>query len=200
MPNQYSRSELELISDELEAFVRNGFLKKEALSFYEDWLSGESENNFFATHCSLQKIALLPVIEKGLMVFIESAEKKGVHLYLKAPTDELYCTADETILRLLFFRLFEKLLEEALSDTTIEIYLSEGNENCLVEVVLQNKKQTHIQRDDYFKKHRITPANDTDPSEKSFSVFSKLMDDIDGDLQYQFNREGPDYFRLKLPL
>ncbi|MDE3251810.1 MAG: hypothetical protein KGO92_03320 [Bacteroidota bacterium] len=199
MPHQYSRSELQLVVDELKAFIRDGFLADEVLSFYEDWLSDDRAMNPVTIRFNLQKIALLPVIENGLMAFLEYAEKKGIHLQLKAPTEELYCTADEAWVRLFFFRLFEKLLQKAPSEATIEIFLSEGDEKCLVEVLLPNKKQRPLPTDDYFKKHRITPVSETDSSEKIFPVFSGMMEDMKGELQYKFSREGPDYFRLKLP-
>lgn len=200
MPHQYLPSELQLVTDDLKALVRDGFLKKERVSLYEGWLSDDRAMSYVTIPFSLQKIALLPLIEDVLMVFIEFAEKKGILLHLKVPTEDLYCTADETLVRLFFFRLFGKLLQEAQPDNTVEIYLSEGNEKCLAEVVLQNKKQTNVQADDYFKKHRITPANDPGSSEKIFQVFSKMTEDMKGELQYQFSREGPGYFRLKLPL
>lgn len=200
MPNQYARSELQWIVDELGAFVRNGFLIKEELSYYEKWLSDDMDTNLFTIHFSLQKIALLPFIEKGLMAYIELAEKSGIHLHLKAPTEDLYCTVDETVVRHIFLRLFTKLLQETPAGTIIEIYVTEGIENCLVEVVSQHKRPTVPQPADYFKKYRITPANELDSSDNTFPVFSKIMEDMNGDLQYRFSRKGPDYFRLKLPL
>lgn len=200
MPHQYLRSELQLVLEDIKSLIRGGFSMEEGLPFYENWLSGKEEANNFSILLSIKKMAILPVIEKGLMEFIEVAEKKGVRFHLNVPPEDLYCTADQTIVSQLFYRLFEKMLQEVSSETTTEIYVSDGNDKCLVEVVFQNKKQAHSQTDNYFKIHRITPTRETEHSENLFTVFSKMIEDMDGELQYQFNREGPDYFRLKLPL
>ncbi len=200
MPHQYLRSELELAAEDLEAQINKGFIKKEGLSLYRDMLNNHEAITSGLLRFSLTGLDILSIIENILLGLMDAADEKAIHFQLNVLPEQLYCMGDPTITGQMLGRLFMQMLDHADKASTPDIHVSDNDGKCLVEVISQNKNHNFCEAENYFKKHRITPGNETDPSEQLLRVFSKMAEDMGGELRYRFRTHGLAYFRLKLLL
>lgn len=197
MGHFFTNRETSMIAEDLAIYQEQDIREQpghmEELLIYPDAGSGKQFSY------TIEWMNPVPVIENIIIQLYETAQDKQINIQVHVPPDDREIAADGLFFRQIFFRFFMELIDCTNEKNIISVYLTGTEMNYVIEAVNLNKKNADAEPEAYFKKHRISNAFQKPAGNEPdlFRLYQYILEDMDAELRYNFNREQANYFRIK---
>lgn len=199
MPHYFNRQDIGMISADCKKLSDPGQAASEKL-IYLDKLSREvaSPDQIMIPY-TIEAVDLIDTIEQVLVTDFDQCEQKKINVQFHAQPVSSIVKSDRFFFKQIFSCLFSALVELTQTGKTIAVYLTNSDGRCIIETVSYGKNNTLTESEDYFKKHRISNAfqKRADPAPGLYQAYQYVIEDMGGELFYDFSSERINYFRMK---
>jgi K+-sensing histidine kinase KdpD len=199
MPRLFNRSEINMITEDLKAFLSAAKGPIDKLDYFTGKATHLERYGALELEYRFEQIDIIPEVENAVIRQVEEAEQKGTGIQLHLSAASLVVNTDRLFFQQIFFRLFSTLLEANEKKAIVSVYVTDSDGKCIIEAISQPEGSPVKGSEDYFKKYRITNVYQAISAQEDalLSVYKLLLEEMGGELFYAFAKGKSNYFRLK---
>jgi K+-sensing histidine kinase KdpD len=199
MPRLFNRSEINMITEDLKAFLSAAKGPIDKLDYFTGKAPHLERYGALELEYRFEQIDIIPEVENAVIRQVEEAEQKGTGIQLHLSAASLVVNTDRLFFQQIFFRLFSTLLEANEKKAIVSVYVTDSDGKCIIEAISQPEGSPVKGSEDYFKKYRITNVYQAISAQEDalLSVYKLLLEEMGGELFYAFAKGKSNYFRLK---
>lgn len=146
------------------------------------------------TRYQLQPTDIIPEIENAVIHFVAEAEQRSVRFQLHFLPAPVMVMIDYSIFQQVLSYCLSQILAAASIGAIVNLYVSDSEGKCIVEIVTRGQAPAAPVQEDYFRKYRIT--NPHKQVDSGAAVYKRMMEDMGAEL----NCANPGYVSMKLRL